>query len=93
MTREDILRCDGYWIAAIEGYLHNEISKQVSAQNLSVKEIAKRAEVKKRQVEQALHGDTSLPLETFIKISVACGLVPTVKLKTIDETIKEETNG
>lgn len=89
-TRNDLLRSLEYWIATTQIHLYNVVDSYVSAHKLSARGLAQHAEVKKRHVKQALRADFNQSLETLVKLSMACGMVPIVEFKSIDKVIEED---
>ena len=88
--REELLRSPEYWHASAQIYLYEALSDFMTKNRLSVDDIARRAEVTKRQIKQTLNGDFNQSLYNLAKIALACGVAPIVEFKPIEDVIEED---
>ena len=88
--REELLRSPEFWFTSAQIYLYGALSVFMTKNRLSVDEMAKRAEVTKRQIKQTLNGDFNQSLYTLAKIALACGVAPVIEFKPIEDVIEED---
>lgn len=90
MKREAILNSPEYWLCRVQIDIYVVLSDYMRINKLSVADMAKRANVKKKHIKQTLDADFNLSFEALVKIALACHFAPVVQFKPIDEIIKDD---
>lgn len=85
MTREELLKSKGYWIAQFQIKLFETIRQYLKDHNLTKSEFAEQMGVSKSYVTQILNGDFDHKMSKYVEIMVACQKAPIIKTMNIDD--------
>lgn len=90
--REELLHSPEYWATRTRIDLVKILGDYMAITKLSVVQMAKFADVKKSHIRHILgcDFDRPIPLDSLVKIALACGYAPIVNFKPIKEVIENE---
>ena len=88
MTREELLKCNEYWIGEIQLNLFEMIEDYLKKNNLSRIQFAEQLGVTKGYVSQVLNGEFDHRLSKLVELAMAIGKVPRIDFIDIEEILK-----
>lgn len=84
---EELLSTDTYWLSTIQIDLFNAINAYMEQEGLNRTELAKRLGVSKGYITQIMNGDFDYRLSTFVKLLLATGNIPNLKIEPLVDYI------
>ena len=90
MTREELLRCETWWITEIQLNLYNEILSFMKKRNMNSTQLAEYLGCSKAYVSQLLNGNFDHKLSKLVQLSLAIGKVPILEYKDMDDYVRED---
>ena len=90
MTREELLRSEGYWIAQIQIDLFNQVKDYIEAKDINRTQLAEELGVTKGYISQVLNGDFDHRISKFVELSLAIGKVPQIAIVDIEKVIEND---
>lgn len=91
VTREELLKEKGYWLAKIQTELFRQINEFMMEKGMNQTELASYLGCSKGYVSQLLNGDFDHKLSKLVELSLAIGKVPVFSYQPINEYIESES--
>ncbi len=89
-TRKELLKSPGYWLARFQTELFRCVRNYLKSEKKTQTQFAEQLGVSKGYVSQVLNGDFDHKISSFIKLSLAAGYVPEIKLTPMEEYINRD---
>jgi len=93
MTREELLKCNEYWIGEIQNDLFRLISEFMEKNNLNRAQLAEKLGVTKGYISQILNGDFDHRISKLVQLSMLIGKVPRIEFVDIEEILRLDKLG
>lgn len=90
MTREDIIKTPGYWMAKVQMDINECAEEFMEQNNLTRSQLAKHLGVSKGYVSQLLNGEYDHRLSKLIDLALAFGYIPKIEFEPIQNMIFRE---
>ena len=90
MTRTELVSSNGYWIAKIQLDLYEQLEAYLQENNMSRTQLAEKLGVTKGYVSQVLNGDFDHKISKLVELSLAIGLVPTIRYEPLDAVLEAD---
>lgn len=91
MTREELLRSEGYWTAKIQMDLYRGIRSFMDEKQINATQMAAYLGCTKGYVSQLLNGDFDHKISKLVELCLAIDKIPFFELKDADLFISENT--
>jgi len=90
MSRKELLKNKGYWIAKIQMDLYDQLNDYMKKYNLNRSQFAKKLGVTKGYVSQIFNGNFNYSISKLVELSLAINKVPKLEFIELEDYIEEE---
>lgn len=81
MTREELLKSEGYWLAKLQTQLYRELTSFMEKRHMNSTQLAGYLGCSKAYVSQLLNGNYDHKLSKLVELSLAIGKVPVLEFQ------------
>lgn len=85
MTREELIKSKGYWIAKLQTDLYRELMDYIEKNHITRSQLAKLLDCSEWYVSQLLNNNLDYKISKLVEISLAIGKVPVIEYKELSD--------
>ncbi|MBQ0077297.1 MAG: hypothetical protein KBS55_01505 [Bacteroidales bacterium] len=90
MTRDELIKSEGYWIAKLQTELYREINAFKEKRHMNNTQLAEHLGCSKGYITQLLSGNFDHKLSKLVELSLAIGKVPVLYFQDISKYLENE---
>lgn len=85
MTRDELIKSPEYWLQQLQLDLCQMVERYIEKKGITRSEFARQLGTSRSYVSQLLGGDFDSKLSKLVELSLACGMLPSLKFTPMDE--------
>ena len=89
-TKEELYTSPDYWFTESQTELYNQVIEYMEREGINRSELSKQLNVSKGYITQILNGESNFSMRKLIEISLAIGLIPTIKYEKLSALLAPE---